>query len=344
SSRAAKSELRALPASPPRRRPLALDSSRHPLSGLFGGSAACGTLPLPLKGVIPKPRAFTSGARDLPRTGLALRIKPHHYRLFSKPFPELVPPMFARQRKGQREGCAGARAIRGREPSAVLLDDLARHRQSEPRTARPRAESRLEDFFRRFGLNSRSGVADRDDCARSLSQGNPLSRNLHPASARHGAQRIQHQVQQHLLEAMPVGGEPHSVQPVAQAQLHPGLPRHGTRNPPAQSSRAPKSMGARSGAGRLWKCRTLFTVAARVRSPACTCSTHPVHSAESPAPASNPANNSRLPRGLRTSCASTAAISARACSRRNFSRSCSRRLPSLTSRKMKIEAQPRPGA
>ena len=38
-------------------------------------------------------------------------------------------------------------------------------------------------------------------------------------------------------------------------------------------------------------------------------------------PASNPANNSRLPSGLRISCARIDAISASACSRRNFSRS-----------------------
>jgi hypothetical protein len=53
-----------------------------------------------------------------------------------------------------------------------------------------------------------------------------MSGNLDPASARHGPQSIEHKIQQHLFKTVAVGGEPYSMQVVAQTQFDARLPRH----------------------------------------------------------------------------------------------------------------------
>ena len=96
-------------------------------------------------------------------------------------------------------------------------------------------------------------------------------------------------------------------------------------------------MRARSGGGSLCRSSTLLTVEESARSPACTCSIQRRLSPSRPDSASSPANSSRLPSGLRISCASRADISTSARWRRRFSVSRSSCLAALTSRRMNTE-------
>ena len=162
------------------------------------------------------------------------------------------------------------------------------------------------------------------------------------ASARHEAKGIERQVQKYLLQAIFVGRDPHAIQVVSEFQPHLGLLRPaGRRNSAKRSQQMPK-IGGRQLGRRL--AVELQHVVDRSRQRA-----QPGLQLLRPLPrrpppgwdfASSPANSSRLARGLRTSWASKADISAKAWRRRSVSCASSRRLPWLMSRRMKIELAP----
>src|SRR5580692_6141045 len=87
----------------------------------------------------------------------------------------------------------------------------------------------------------------------------------------------------------------------------------------------------------MYTSTTFVMVAESARNPACKCVTHcRVSGICEVASASNPVNNSMLPKGLRISCASTVATSASAFERRAVSRSPASRFCSVKSRTIQI--------
>ena len=91
----------------------------------------------------------------------------------------------------------------------MLLGDLAADGQTETGTGRAGAETGLENVGQMLGRNPRPGVGNYDqnlpasvDCAAT---------QFDPPASGHGVHRIEHQVQQHLLQAVTVGGEKNSL-------------------------------------------------------------------------------------------------------------------------------------
>src|SRR6202043_760711 len=101
------------------------------------------------------------------------------------------------------------------------------YREAEAWTSSPRAETRIEDARQMFGKNSRAGVRDGQDDSPPIL--NRSSAQFDPAAARHGAQRVQHQIQQNLPQTMAVCGEEDAGGTILQAQRHPRLTRQGKK-------------------------------------------------------------------------------------------------------------------
>ena len=97
---------------------------------------------------------------------------------------------------------------------------------------------------------------------------------FHRAAAGQGVQPVEQQVQQNLFQAMPVRRHLHSGQAVPQADFDAGAARQRRRKFCGPVEQLAEIGGSASGFGQAVKCKTLFTVAARLRIPACRCSTH----------------------------------------------------------------------
>src|SRR5580765_7849896 len=106
------------------------------------------------------------------------------------------------------------------DPGLTLYHEIApgglyqpsREKETQPRAARLRREERVADAARDLGRHARSGVADRElELTAALG-----ARHLEPAALRHRLERVQDQVEEHLLQRLEVERDRGvAVEPVA---------------------------------------------------------------------------------------------------------------------------------
>src|SRR5208282_1247376 len=120
---------------------------------------------------------------------------------------------------GQAEAEPGAvtGAALDRDRAAVLFENAPANGESESGTAGPRAESRIEDARQVVLGDARPGIAHLDFHAAALhvlARGAFRAADREPSAAGHEAQRVERQVEQDLLEAVPVGRNGDAIQAV----------------------------------------------------------------------------------------------------------------------------------
>ena len=110
--------------------------------------------------------------------------------------------------KAEAERGAVTGAALDRDRAAVLFQNAPADGESESGTAGPGAESRVEDARQVVPGDARPGIAHLDVHAAALqvfARGVFHAADREPSAAGHEAQRVERQVEQHLLEAVPVG-------------------------------------------------------------------------------------------------------------------------------------------